>query len=254
MINLRFDLPSHFLDGPGQRAGFVLMAAFLGSFLFIRTSARLMRSPRVPWWPGSVETSGGLHLHHLVWGIVLMLLSGFLGFAVNAGSPSHEIFAAMFGIGAGLTLDEFALWVYLQDVYWSHEGRTSFDAVVFATAIGSLILLGAAPLDIPNHSGSLDTLILTVILDVGLAGLTIYKGKPMAGVIGVFVPFVSLVGAIRLARPGSPWAKRRYAPGSKKLERATARWARIESRRWRLGDLIAGAPSVGPAAEPGSDG
>lgn len=71
-IGLGFDLPTRFLDKPGQRAGFVVLAAFLVSFLFIRTSARLMRSPRVPWWPGSVSTSSGLHLHHLVWGIVLL--------------------------------------------------------------------------------------------------------------------------------------------------------------------------------------
>ena len=81
-ITITFELPAHFLDVRGQRAGFVLLGAFLLSFLFIRTSARLMRSPKVPWWPGSVTTEGGLHLHHLVWGIVLMLLSGFLEFAL----------------------------------------------------------------------------------------------------------------------------------------------------------------------------
>src|SRR3954449_10818618 len=86
-----------------------LLAGLLGSFLFIRTSARLMRSPRVPWWPGSV-TSGDLHLHHLVWGIVLILLCGFLGLILPAAGPGREIVAALFGIGAGLTLDEFALW------------------------------------------------------------------------------------------------------------------------------------------------
>src|SRR5690242_19206868 len=112
-ISIDFDLPSHFLDDPGSRAGFVLLGSFLLSFLFIRTSARLIRSPQVPWWPGSVTTGGGLHLHHLVWGIVLLLLSGLIEFATAPGSPWNEILAALFGIGAGLTLDEFALWVYL---------------------------------------------------------------------------------------------------------------------------------------------
>ena len=78
-IVFQYELPDTFLDQPGTRAGFVLLGAFLLSFLFIRTSARLMRSPRVPWWPGSVTTDTGLHLHHLVWGIVLILLAGFLG-------------------------------------------------------------------------------------------------------------------------------------------------------------------------------
>ncbi len=105
-ISVSYAFPAGFLDRPGPRAGFVALAAFLASFLFIRTSARPMRSPRVPWWPGSVSTSSGLHLHHLVWGIVLILLAGFLGFAVNPVSPWNEVLATLFGIGAGLTLDE----------------------------------------------------------------------------------------------------------------------------------------------------
>ena len=99
LITLRLELPAHFLDDLGERAGFVLLVAFLASFLFIRTSARPIRSPRVPWWPGSVKTGSGLHLHHLVWGIVLMLLVGFLGFAFDQRSPRTEILAALFGIG-----------------------------------------------------------------------------------------------------------------------------------------------------------
>ena len=77
-IAFRLDVPARFLDIRGQRDGFVLLAAFLLSFLFIRTSARMNRSPRFAWWPGSVTTDSGLHLHHLVWGIALLLLSGFL--------------------------------------------------------------------------------------------------------------------------------------------------------------------------------
>jgi hypothetical protein len=98
----------------------------------------------VPWWPGSVTTKGGLHLHHLVWGIVLILVSGFLNFVLRPSSPGLEILAAAFGVGAGLTLDEFALWVHLEDVYWSTEGRASIDAVVVAALLGGLIVLGIA--------------------------------------------------------------------------------------------------------------
>src|SRR5260370_7360775 len=123
-ITIRFELPSNLLDVPEQRAGFVVLAACLISFLFIRTSARLMRSPRVRWWPGSV-TTGGLHLHHLVWGIVLLLLTGFLSFVTKASSPWEEILAALFGVGAGFPLDEFALWIHLPDVYLAEERRSS---------------------------------------------------------------------------------------------------------------------------------
>jgi hypothetical protein len=75
-----------------------------------------------------------------VWGIVLILLSGFLNFVLAPSSPGSEILAALFGIGAGLTLDEFALWVHLEDVYWSKEGRSSIDAVVVAALLGGLIV------------------------------------------------------------------------------------------------------------------
>ena len=87
-----------------------------------------MRSPKVPWWPGSVKT-GGVHIHHLVFGIVLLMLAGFLDFAFQPDSPWLEILAVAFGIGAGLTLDEFALWLHLEDVYWAEEGRRSVDAI-----------------------------------------------------------------------------------------------------------------------------
>jgi hypothetical protein len=222
----------------------VLLAAFLGSFLFIRTSARLMRSPRVPWWPGSVTTGGGLHLHHLVWGIVLILLVGFLDFAVNPMSPWNEILAGMFGVGAGLTLDEFALWIYLRDVYWAEEGRASFDAVVMATVIGALIVLGFAPFDLHDNGSSIGTLAIAVVIDVFLALVAILKGKPVLGLIGIFIPLVSLVGAVRLAAPRSPWARRRYDPSGGKLERSKTRWRRIQARRRRVANAIAGAPGV----------
>jgi hypothetical protein len=97
------------LSGEAARSGLILLGSMLASFLFIRTSARLMRSPKVPWWPGSVTTEGGLHVHHLVFGIVLMLLAGFV-LALQPSSPWIELVAAAFGVGAGLTLDEYALW------------------------------------------------------------------------------------------------------------------------------------------------
>jgi hypothetical protein len=248
---LRFELPAHFLDDIGRRSGFVLLAAFLVSFLFIRTSARLMRSPKVSWWPGSVKTSSGLHLHHLVWGIVLLLLCGFLGFATGPGSPRTEILAGFFGVGAGLTLDEFALWIHLRDVYWSEEGRSSFDAVIVAGVIGALIVLGAVPFDVPNNASSVATLTVAVVTDVLLAGLAILKGKRLLGLVGIFIPVASLVGAARLASPGSPWARRFYATGGRKLGRADARWTRIAARRKRLSDAIAGAPDASVSVDPG---
>jgi len=115
------DMPS------GRSVALWVLLGFLGSWLFIRTSARLMRNPNVTWWPGSVKTSGGLHIHHLVWGIGLMVVCGFLGFALEPSTPRSQIIGSLFGIGVGFTLDEFALWLRLQDVYWSEQGRASID-------------------------------------------------------------------------------------------------------------------------------
>jgi hypothetical protein len=214
----------------------------LVSFLFIRTSARLMRSPKVSWWPGSVQTEGGLHVHHLVFGIVLMLALGF-ALALQPPSPWLEIFAAGFGIGAGLTLDEYALWLHLEDVYWAEEGRRSVDAVVIAALLGGLLLMGFLPFSTDDGAAAI---VLTMLVVLALSAVAILKGKIVMGVAGVLFPIVGLIGAIRLAKPGSIWAKRRYERGSRKLARATKRYARHTRRYQRFQDRVAGAPEGPP--------
>src|SRR5215216_5674839 len=212
---LRFE-GEDFLGAEPARAGLILLGSLLLSFLFIRTSARLMRSPKVPWWPGSVQTEGGLHVHHLVFGIVLMLLAGF-ALALQPASPWLEIAAAGFGIGAGLTLDEYALWLHLEDVYWAEEGRRSVDAVVVAALIGGLLLMGFIPF---STGGGAPTIVLSVLLALALATIAVLKGKLFMGVVTMLIPFVGVVAAVRLAKPESPWARRRYPEGGRKLERA----------------------------------
>ncbi|HEY2631083.1 MAG TPA: hypothetical protein VGI26_01750 [Solirubrobacteraceae bacterium] len=242
-VEVHFAISEHFLDDRGQRSGFILLGSFLASFLFIRTSARLIRNPKITWWPGSVETKGGLHLHHLVWGIVLILSSGFLNFVLKPGSPGEEILAALFGIGAGLTLDEFALWVHLEDVYWSREGRSSIDAVVVATLLGGLVVLGIAPFDLSNRSSPIGSLVAVIAIDLTFSTIAILKGKPFLGLIGVFVPLMSIMGALRLAAPHSPWARWRYPPEGSRMTRSQARFKRVRNRRRRLMNAIGGAPS-----------
>jgi hypothetical protein len=226
----------------GRRAGLILLVCFVLSFAFIRMSTRLMRSPKVPWWPGSIETEGGLHLHHLVFGIVLVILTGFFAFALEPGSPWLEILAAGFGIGAGLTLDEWALILHLEDVYWSEEGRRSIDAVIMATSVGAAVVVGLVPWQTDSEESWLAFIVLELI-HLGICSIAVFKGKPWTGVFGMFLPPLGWIGAIRLAKPDSPWAKRFYPPGSRKLERATARDAKRGDRYQRLQDLIGGAPS-----------
>jgi hypothetical protein len=149
-----------------------------------------------------------------------------------------------------LTLDEFALWIHLRDVYWAEEGRSSLDAVVVATVLGGLIVVGLAPFDLRHHAASVETLIGLVLVDVVLAVAAILKGRRLLALIGVFVPAASLVGATRLAAPGSPWARWRYPPASRKRQRAERRWEKGRARRRRLSDAIAGAPSGSLPDEP----
>jgi hypothetical protein len=240
---LHLTLPANFLDEPGARAGFVLLCSFLLSFLFIRTSARMIRK-QVSWWPGNVSTRGGLHLHHLVFGVVLLLVCGFLGFALAPKSPWEEILAAAFGIGAGLTLDEFALWVHLEDVYWTQEGRASLDAVVVAALLGGLVVLGLAPFDLPKQTSSVFSLAVVVLVALIFSTLAILKGKPILGLVGLFVPLFSMIGTVRLATPTSPWARRRYHADGARMIRSRARFERVQRRRLRLRNAVAGAPNL----------
>ncbi len=124
----------------GRQAELLFFVAFLASFGFIRTSAHMIRA-QVSWWPGNVQV-GGTHIHHLVWGICLLLIAGYVGVAVRPPSPWHEIDAIVFGIGTGLTLDEFALWLNLRDVYWTQEGRRSIDAVIVVAILSGMVLVG----------------------------------------------------------------------------------------------------------------
>jgi hypothetical protein len=230
---------------PGRECGFLLLLAFLISFSFIRTSARLMRSPRVPWWPGSVE-AGGVHIHHLVWGISLVLVSGFAAFVSDLYSPWWQVTSIAFGIGAGLTLDEFALWVYLRDVYWSAEGRDSIDAVILVTLLAGLVVLGVQPFDLDQTGAAVGTTGAVVVV-LGLSTVTFLKGRLLLGAISIFVPVVGLVAAVRLAKPNSPWARRRYrGRRAHRLERATARHerdTRLDAMGVRIRDAIGGAPT-----------
>lgn len=233
---------------PGRESGFLVLLAFLVSFLFIRTSARLTRSPKVPWWPGGVE-SGGLHIHHLVWGISLLLAAGFTAFVSNLEAPWWQITAIAFGIGAGLTLDEFALWLRLRDVYWAEEGRESIDAVVVVALLGGLVVLGLQPFDLDQTAPAVGTTV-AVPLVVALAGIAFAKGRILLGAISIFVPVVGLFAALRLAKPSSPWAHWRYRDD--KLERARARFdpsRRGEVIGTRLRNAIGGAPTPGDDTE-----
>ena len=91
---------------------------------------------------------GGIHIHHVVIGVILVMISGLsmVTLAVDGGVPEFTAASIFFGIGAALVLDEFALILHLSDVYWAEDGRTSVDAVFVAVAVAGLLILGFNPL------------------------------------------------------------------------------------------------------------
>lgn len=232
---------------------FLVFAGFILSFAFIRMSTRLMRSPKVPWWPGSVVSDSGVHIHHLVFGIVTMMVAGTLGFATLGNSPWLEICAFAFGIGAGLTIDEFALWVYLDDVYWAEEGRSSIDATVIAAAGMVLLLLGFTPFDFDTSSAT--TIAISIVLALfvfAMVAICFLKQRLMHGWVGFFFLPVGIYGAARLAKPASPWARKRYGERDPvKQRRAEERFPpgrRTERFKEAFRDIVGGKPSEGVAA------
>jgi hypothetical protein len=215
----------HDLVAHDRQALFLVLAGFLVSFGFIRLSARLSRSPRFAWWPGSVVSDSGVHLHHLVWGICLMIAGGATGFALFDTSPGREICAAVFGVGAGLTIDEFALWVYLDDVYWAEQGRSSIDAAVIAAVTMLLVLIGGQPFGVGGGNAGQVVITLGIAALVTLtAAICFAKHRLLHGAIGFFVWPVAIYGAARIAKPRSTWAKRFYG------ERNPAKQALAEMR------------------------
>jgi hypothetical protein len=224
------------IEAAGKELHFLILLAFLLSWGFIRTSAHMIHA-QVSWWPGNVQTKGGTHIHHLVWGILLILSMGYIGLSFGLESPWIELVAIGFGIGMGLTLDEFALWLNLEDVYWEEKGRQSIDAVIITASLLGISLLGLwFWIDVyealllllgvggEEFTGAESAAYLVPIQAFGIACalVCLAKGKLFAAAVGFFVPAVSIVGAIRLAKPGSRWA-RRYPRA--KADRARARFA-----------------------------
>jgi len=240
------------VDG-GRLRLFVFFVCMIGAFAFIRFSTRMIRA-QVKWWPGNV-TPGGVHIHHVVFGLVFMCVGGIGGLAVEESRSAWAALAAgVFGVGTGLVLDEFALVLRLDDVYWKDQGRLSVDAIFVAVALSGLALLGFGPLDIgaaltPGPDGErlpLWTVALLAATNLAFALVTLLKGKIWTGLFGMFIPLLGFVGAIRLARPGAPWARWRYAESSRKMARAQRRERRLraplERLKVRVQDLVAGRP------------
>src|SRR6202046_3825987 len=204
--------------------------SFVVTFASTRTITRLIRDGRGPFRNVSV---GGTHVHHSVPGVILLMIGAFTAVG-GPGTLGWRSFSAVaVGIGTSLVLDEFALILHLQDVYWSGEGQLSVEAVSLVAACLALALGGFGRLRVPDVDGAECSLRIgadgALIVDACLALTCVLKGKYRSGLFGLFLPPVGLIGAGRLARPNSIWARRRYH--GKRLEYATRRGADFH-RRW----------------------
>lgn len=242
------------------------LIAFILTFFVTRTIVRSIRrnaddpGPRKWWQPHNISFSkgggGGLHIHHVVFGVILVLTSGAAMVTLAAEGTIHQFTAAavFFGIGAALVLDEFALILHLQDVYWSEDGRTSVDAVFVAVAVAGLLVMGFNPLsffDIGIWRDNTSVLarvsvILLAVFTLALAVVVLLKGKLWTGLVGMFITPLLFVGAIRLARPHSPWARWHYQDKPRKMHRSMERerYLRrpfVQANLW-LQHVIAGEP------------
>ncbi|MEU1216127.1 hypothetical protein ACFYSH_21635 [Streptomyces sp. NPDC005791] len=240
---------------PGKLPLLLALGAFVLTFTVTRVITRMIRAGKGPFRD---IRPGGVHVHHVVPGVVLTVVGGFGAVAGGRHGVAAGILAVVFGIGAGLVLDEFALILHLDDVYWSEEGRQSVEVVVLTASLVLLVLAGFSPLGVDELSGEQQQnrlgAVLTYVVNFGFVLTALFKGKARMAVIGTLVPFIAVIGALRLARPASLWAKRfyrrRHRARAKAVLRAYHHDVRWAGPRRRFQDLIGGAPDRAPL--PGS--
>ncbi|MFD3323946.1 hypothetical protein [Streptomyces sp. NPDC058701] len=232
---------------PGKLPLLLALLSFVMSFLITRVITRLIRAGRGPF---KNVTPGGMHIHHVVPGVILVIIGGFGAVASARHSFGAALSAVVFGLGAGLVLDEFALILHLDDVYWSEQGRKSVEIVVLTAALVALVLGGFVPFGVngltPEERQSRGLVVMNTAANFFLALIALWKGKARTAFFGTVIPFVGLIGAVRLARPESPYAKRFYGKRPRARAKAALR-AFHHDRRWstprrRFENFIGGTP------------
>jgi hypothetical protein len=235
----------HAFDQEVIRAGFrpaqMVLTAFLVTFGCVRAYTHAVRHGR---GLGNLSL-GGTRIHHMVPGIFLLLGTGFVHIALDPVMPWFLwwLLPTAFGVGAALVLDEYALWLNLRDVYWTEEGRRSIDAVIIAAVLGAMVALGAPfwgrVIEGANPTGGI-LIVAYHALSVICAVVCLAKSKWTTGVVGFLLWPVALIGACRLALPGSLW-DRRISDGDKR-RRSRLRYPPDEP------DVVAAALAARPRA------
>ncbi len=195
----------------------------------------------------------GVHIHHQVFGILLMLLAGIVLVDVRPDAVGLAVLATTFGVGVGLAFDEFALWLHLDDVYWRQEGRKSIDAVAIVLVLNGVVAVIAGTIsDFVELGPDIELLGASVAwIGVGLVALTflpatvcLLKGKTITAGVGVAYIPLGLVGAFRLAKPESWFARTFYRASGRRAERSRERFGPRYNARWnRVRELVGGVPT-----------
>ncbi|MFH9888498.1 hypothetical protein ACH4OQ_37755 [Streptomyces luteogriseus] len=236
---------------PGKLPLLLALVAFVATFLVTRLITRLIRAGKGPF--GNVS-SGGVHVHHVVPGVILTIIGGFGAVAGGRHGFGSCLAAVLFGIGAGLVLDEFALVLHLADVYWTPDGRKSVEMVVLTASLVGLLLIGFSPLGVDDLNDDQQqnraVVLVNILVNFAFALIALFKGKVRLAVVGVIIPFIALVAAVRLATPTSPWAKRFYRNRPRARARSTLR-SYHHDRRWAapsraFHDWLGGTPDPEP--------
>ena len=223
--------------GAGKLPLLLCFLAFVVTFVVTRSITRMIRAGRGPF--RDRVTSDGTHIHHAVPGMGLLIVGAFTAVAATT-QLWGAVAGVLVGIGVSLVLDEFALILHLNDVYWTREGRLSVDMVSLAAACLGLVLVGFSPVGVEDV-GSAELAVrvtgaIFVCLHVIVIVVTLMKGKYNLALIGLFLTPVAFVAAVRVARPGSMWASH-YSPG--RLAKAERRAEHFDRRvhpllrRWR---------------------
>jgi hypothetical protein len=220
-----------------------MFLAILLTFLVTRIVTRRIRSGSGTRGLGNVSI-GGNHVHHQVFGILIIIGTGIFLISETPRGAALAAAAAVFGAGVGLTVDEFALWLHLEDVYWSEQGRKSVDAIFCVLVVTGALIGGTDFVTGRVGTAAWWSSVGVIAVNLLLCLICLLKGKVVTGVIGIVISVVAIVGAVRLAKPGSWWAEHRYASRPRPARRAASRFDQRHQERWnRLRDLVAGAPS-----------
>ena len=125
--------------GPAERAALLSWLGFATTFSAARGITHCIKDGKGPFHDLS---KGGVHLHHYLWGIAMLTGVGAVAVHGEDERRRHPSVALTYGVGLGLIVDEFALLVDLEDVYWSKKGRLSVEVGVGAIALGGTVLAG----------------------------------------------------------------------------------------------------------------